>query len=442
MVRLSKFALIIISIVLFFLCYDYVTDKSFQYRLIALIPIVFSLLMLIFSQKIKLNGAGETTIFIVCIFRYIVSPLVFLSKREVCEFATAYNYMDDAVFYMLFEMICIVLLLVFYTPKGNNSIRKDDFSKHFTFFLVLVALGVFITNRNVTGNFNLLIEDKLSSNDFERESNLVILIWQAALTYIYAIAIFSIYKSRKIRHRIVFSILLCAVYTVIIFTGQSSISRWYTVVTISASIAVLFKLYPYYRKSIAIALIVPGVVLIVAATIIKNTTIGYGAGFETTMESIFDVNLMDIYFAGPVSVNSGIGASERFDIGLASMFYDILNNFPVLGNYIDRTKASVALFGQYNGRGDLIIPLVVQSSCWFSKLGMSILSALSIVFVKKADLKIKYSMSPISYVFAFVSIWTGIITILNFTIWISWFYSMIIPTYILFFVSKRIRMQN
>ena len=258
------------------------------------------------------------------------------------------------------------------------------------------------------------------------------------LTYIYAIAIYSIYKSSKIRHRIVLSILLCAIYIVIIFTGQSSISRWYTVVTISASIAVFFKLYPNYRKSIAISLVVPGVVLMVAATIIKNTTIGYGAGFDTTMESIFDVNLMDIYFAGPVSVNSGIGASERFDIGLSSMFYDILNNFPILGNYIDRENASVALFGKYNGRGDLIIPLVVQSCCWFGKLGMGILSALSVVFVKKTDLKFKYSISPISYVFAFVSIWTGIITILNFTIWISWFYSMIIPTFILFYVSKRI----
>lgn len=439
MEKLSKIALVIISFVLFFLCYDYITDKSFQYRLIALIPIVFSLLMLIFSQKIKLNGAGEMTIFIVCIFRYIVSPLVFLSKREICEFATAYNYMDNAVFYMLFEMICIVVLLVFYRPRENVSVKNYNLSKHFTFFLVIVALGIFATNRNVTGNFNLLSEDNLGANDFERESNVVILIWQATLTYIYAIAIFSIYKSKKIRHRIVYSILLCAIYTIIIFTGQSSISRWYTVVTISASIAVFFKLYPNYRKSIAISLVVPGVVLIVAATIIKNTTIGYGAGFDTTMESIFDVNLMDIYFAGPVSVNSGIGASERFDIGLSSMFYDILNNFPILGNYIDRENASVALFGKYNGRGDLIIPLVVQSCCWFGKLGMGILSALSVIFVKKADLKFKYSISPISYVFAFVSIWTGIITILNFTIWISWFYSMIIPTYILFYVSKRIK---
>ena len=221
--KLSKIALVIISFVLFFLCYDYATDKSFQYRLIALIPIFFSLLMLIFSQKIQLNGAGETTIFIVCIFRYIVSPLVFLSRREICEFATAYNYMDNAVFYMLFEMICIVVLLVFYRPKENVSANNYNLSKHFTFFLVIVALGIFATNRNVTGNFNLLSEDNLGANDFERESNVVILIWQATLTYIYAIAIYSIYKSSKIRHRIVFSILLCAIYIVIIFTGQSSI---------------------------------------------------------------------------------------------------------------------------------------------------------------------------------------------------------------------------
>ena len=185
MEKLSKIALVIISFVLFFLCYDYITDKSFQYRLIALIPIVFSLLMLIFSQKIKLNGAGEMTIFIVCIFRYIVSPLVFLSKREICEFATAYNYMDNAVFYMLFEMICIVVLLVFYRPKENVSVKNYNLSKHFTFFLVIVALGIFATNRNVTGNFNLLSEDNLGANDFERESNVVILIWQATLTYIY-----------------------------------------------------------------------------------------------------------------------------------------------------------------------------------------------------------------------------------------------------------------
>lgn len=437
--KLPKIALIIISFVICVLCYNYVTDTSFQYRLIALIPIVFSLLILFFLRNIKLNGVGEITIFIVCIFRYIVSPLIFLSKREICEFATAYNYMDEAVYYMLFEMVCIVLPLIYYKPNDNISIRQYKSSKHFTLFLLIVALGVYITNRNVTGNFNLLNENNVGANDFERESNVVILIWQAVLTYLYAVAIFSIYKSQKISHRVVFSILLCVIYTIIIFTGQASISRWYTVVTISASIAVFFKLYPNYRKSIVLSLVVPGVVLIVAATIIKNTTVGYGASFDTTMESIFDVNLMDIYFAGPVSVNSGIGASERFSIGFSSIFYDILNNFPVLGNYIDRTKASVAIFGKYNGRGDLIIPLVVQSSCWFGKLGMGILSALSVVLVKKVDLKLKKSMSPISYVFAFISIWTGIITILNFTIWISWFYGMIIPTYILFYLSKRIR---
>ena len=172
--------------------------------------------------------------------------------------------------------------------------------------------------------------------------------------------------------------------------------------------------------------------VLLIATVLKNTTVDLKADFFSVVEAIFNSTNMDTYFAGPVNVSTAIALKEETEIGIGSLFYDVLNNFPSLNHLINRELASVNQFNSFIGRGDQIIPLVGQSVVWFSYALTPLLSMFSIVMVKKMDSRFKKSNSILTYLYAFSAVWSALMPILNFTIWLSWIYSRIVPAFVLF----------
>jgi len=255
--------------------------------------------------------------------------------------------------------------------------------------------------------------------------------------FIFCFVMRSIYESKKVKKLVLMSMLTCLIYLLVIYTGQATISRWYTIVTLIASACWLVKLYPRKKVAIVLWVVIPAGIVLLVATILKNTTIGLGAGFTNTLLSIFNSTNMDTYFAGPVNVNTAIAVKKSAGLGFGSIIYDILNNFPYLNHLIDRTNASVSVFNVYLGRGDQIIPLVGQSFSWFSYFFTPLLSILSVMMVKKADAKFVDSNSIKTYLYAFFAVWCALMPILNATIWASWMYSRIIPAFVLFKIVTR-----
>ena len=413
------------------------TDNAFSY--IGLIPFSYSALLLLFGKYAEINGPGIITYLIVSFLRYVITPFTIIISQEFCEFYINLEYINSAIIFMIIEMVACFLVIRYYKPASDTDFLYYKASSLSFYVFLVIALAIFASNPNMTGNFNILDEGNISNEDFEGISGALTLVWQASLAFMFSELLLKIHNSNTGFNKLGISLILCLVYLVILFTGQSSISRWYSVVTMSAALAVLLKLYPSKKKTIIVSIVAPSVILILAATIIKNTVVGLNAGSSETISAIFNSNNMDTYFAGPVCVNTAIGAKHSLGVNISSFFYDLLNNFPVLGNSIDRSQASVSLFSKYIMRGDLILPLVAQSYCWFGGIGIPLFSVLSLIMVKKTDLWYSKTSGSISFLIAFLSVWTGLATILNFTIWVSWLYCRVIPAYIVYILSRQRR---
>lgn len=116
---------------------------------------------------------------------------------------------------------------------------------------------------------------------------------------------------------------------------------------------------------------------------------------------------------------------------------------PIVNHFIKSGNSTVYLYNLYLGRifsnssGDQIIPLVGQSYIFFGWILSPLLSVVSIILMRIADKQFFYATNYMKYVWAFISIWFGLETILNMTINLSWIYIRIIPLFITFwFIEK------
>lgn len=193
------------------------------------------------------------------------------------------------------------------------------------------------------------------------------------------------------------------------------------------------ELYPYFKK---IIIIVPAIILILIASFLKS---GVNSVFD-----LITVTSGDAYFAGPVSVNNAIGLAKSCSVGITNIIYDFFNNMPIVNHFIKSGNSTVYLYNLYLGRifsnssGDQIIPLVGQSYIFFGWILSPLLSVVSIILMRIADKQFFYATNYMKYVWAFISIWFGLETILNMTINLSWIYIRIIPLFITFWFIEKI----
>lgn len=168
---------------------------------------------------------------------------------------------------------------------------------------------------------------------------------------------------------------------------------------------------------------------------------------KSGVNSVFDlitVTSGDAYFAGPVSVNNAIGLAKSCSVGITNIIYDFFNNMPIVNHFIKSGNSTVYLYNLYLGRifsnssGDQIIPLVGQSYIFFGWILSPLLSVVSIILMRIADKQFFYATNYMKYVWAFISIWFGLETILNMTINLSWIYIRIIPLFITFWFIEKI----
>lgn len=425
--------LLIINIIVLLICILESLNVSSVYKSIVLIPIFYVFLFLMFRRYLSFTTPGIIMINIISFFRYAVTPMVILLTEEFNWMAKNYLYIDEAIIIIIIEMIAIFVTIALYNPLIYPRKRKNNSS---IFLIALsVAFILFFTNKSLTGNLKILDSEEMNDINAEETSGFVSILWQMLCVYIYASIILYLrnWKGEKIENlKLYISLFCCLLYLAIIFTGQYTISRWYSIVTLIASIFWLMKLYPNKTTTITLWTVIPAGVVLTIATILKNTLVGLEGDSTDIIGSIFNATSMDTYFAGPVNVNSAIGVNENTEVGIESAFEDIFNNFPVLNHFLEKKNASVHIYNNYLARTDQILPLVGQSFIWFGYLFTPLLSIFSVVMVKRNDSKYSNSYGIKTYLYAFVAIWCAIMPILNFTIWMSWVYLRIVPAFLLF----------
>ncbi len=413
-----------------------------------ILPVTYSIGMLFLGNKNVFEFTpGIVTLNIVMFCRYSVLPLVKYINFDLSVFAKQYGHVQDAIIVMWIELVAIMLTLYFTGDKYQKKSRAiSRFAESDSFYdlkygniiaIIGFALIIVLVIRypSLVGGLSLLTKGYLeNSADVAVASGVVSIIWKAWVIWLSAYFLFLL-KKKKVKgvFLVLLLVLLIAVSVLISFIGQVEISRWYSVVTFVSLYFCAVKMFPEKKKQITRLIVGPALLMLLVVSIYKNT--GYlqnenATGLEVFKE-LFDVSTLDSYFAGPVSVNNALYLNEQSTAGFSSFIYDVFRNFPVLNHFIDVSKSSVEMYHIYLGRGDQILPLVGQSMFYFGYLGLPLFSIISVVLVRYFDYRYTKSQSLIMYMYSFMACWLGLVTILNFTICVSWFYAVIIPAFLL-----------
>lgn len=439
----------IVNIIVSFLCMILSIRNNINYNFY-LLPLVFSLLFFICKNLKNLIGKypGITVCLFVMFMRYVIFPLILCKSGNLSIYAKNYNNINWAIIIMIYEMIAIFLTLDIstkYTIKFNKSKKnrkKEEIKIRTPFIIVLIIVillgGIYITNTNLLNSTAVFAKDSIDESITDT-SGMIKIVWQCLTTWIFIFFI-NIQKKKYDKSTdnkyIIFSIILSLCFIGITYISQSRISRWYTLVSAVSSIFLLRVLFPQKKKSITIIIIVPAIILILIASFLKS---GVNSVFD-----LITVTSGDAYFAGPVSVNNAIGLAKSCSVGITNIIYDFFNNMPIVNHFIKSGNSTVYLYNLYLGRifsnssGDQIIPLVGQSYIFFGWILSPLLSVVSIILMRIADKQFFYATNYMKYVWAFISIWFGLETILNMTINLSWIYIRIIPLFITFWFIEKI----
>lgn len=407
-----------------------------------ILPVVYSFFMLLLGDtNIVYNAPGITVLNIVMYCRYCITPFFYCLTGDLSIYAKSYEYLNVSILLMMFEMIFIMFAILFTGSKTKVNKRIVDvtefsfYESKYGFFISIVALIIVAIvawrNQYLVGGVNLLLKGTIDSGfDVTETSGLVGVLWQALLAWLY-IFICSKIKKKELRskHSVLLLVVVSMTYIFFTFIGQTAISRWYTVVSFSAVYFTIYKLFPKNRKVIIVWILIPVVIGIIIVSIYKNSQY---LSFENAnlwhyFKDLFDVSTLDSYFAGPVSVNNAISVKESSKVNIIALFYDIVNNMPVVNHWFDLSNATVNLYASYLGRRDQIVPLVGQSSMYFSYLFAPLLGVLSVVVLRKFDAAYYRSNNSMVFVYAFSGTWVALMNITNMTICLSWFYNRIIP---------------
>ena len=406
-----------------------------------LIPTIYAMCTLTMSNR-DMQSPGIITLKTIMFFRYALTPLTIYLQNNYLSHTYTYQFMNEAIYLMLYEMLAVVVTVKWTERKFMEDISHAKNVKIFEYnsnkliFLIIATIIIFIIikNPNFLQGFSLITtgESNLREEDIEDVSGITTTIWQAGVTWLYIYTCMEC-KKKGTRFEVVISISLA--FLLVSFLGQSRISRWYTIMSFAGIAAMLVKLYPQKKRAITLGIAIPLTVVIVILSIYKNTNyLKEDEEMVDNMNELFGQSTMQSYFSGPVSVNNAIGMKEDEAIGLECLPYDLMNNMPIILHYIDRDKSTVNLYNHYIGRtrlatgGDLVIPLCGQSAIYFGYLLTPLLSIFCILIIRYTDKRYKIENNPLIFLYAFIAAWTAVcMMMLNLTVYSSWYYSRIIP---------------
>lgn len=410
----------------------------------------------------KLNSPGIMALIFTMFGRYSVLPAVYYYTQSYSMMASTYQFVDSAVYLMIYEQLFVFITFWICLRRKNNYANVSFFSfyrlKNEKIFLG-VAIVVFIyiaTNYKSLGS-GLSVLRSGNLNKFTEINNSITtgvgyinIIWQALCVWIYVYLVMkqkALYINDSNKKHVYFSIIFSFLLILVSFIDQTSLSRWYTIVIAGSCLAFLRHLFPEQKKRASSLVLIPSILLLVFATMVKN--LGYdnsgGKIDSTTVESMTS-SLFDAYFSGPTNVNTSIALAKESNLGTLTIINDVLNNMPIVNHFLDPKKTSVYGFNEKLGRitvyredGDQIIPLVGQSLIYFGFILAPLLSVLSVIIAFFFDDKFNRDFSYLKFCYGLIAIWFGVeAMMLNITINSAWIYIRIFPFWLLLLMSNKL----
>lgn len=360
---------LVISIVAIIICYSGIAPggKSF-----ALLPIAYAV-MLTVCRNLKHQFLSLTVIIInsVCLIRYALYPMALVASDN-------YNYSDESIYLMVYELIAVLIFLNFYSKRIDVSKRIDDSSYKSnelgTLNILLIAITIV---------FGVLFPSLLSififyGTEAESVSGVISMTFSLGIMIIYSAIVSKLGNAKSgSGFGLLLAVIFAIFYIFITSFGETNVHRWKFLFVGIPTIYILVSSFPKHKKSIIsfafIALPISVFLGSFAKFAIVDRSLSSFSSFFLTSESL------DAYFGGLEGITDALSILRNnvFAESFMSTLTDIFGNMPIASRFFNTDLFSTeALYLDGLGRTDLICPLVVQSVIHFGVVGAPILSIL------------------------------------------------------------------
>ena len=429
---------ILISGVLFF-----INDNS-SLSLLPMLPLIYGVLHLSVIKIYRyITNPGMFVLFCISVIRYLIIPILIVLDPSYYD---EYGTLAEGIQFMLYEEVCIGLLLMYVTRKYYKD-REKSLTKpyiptdNYLVFKIIVisSLLVVIVNPSVLQQYNFFF---VSSNNLELVKGRWIVTGIAAmivdwgklfLPIILGLKLIKKYNEDNKSGYYYLTILIFMFFNVMIFSGTSRNSL---VMPAVASMFFLMNVFPERGKKLFYSFGVIIALVIFRLTFLKVDYVG--ASDMTSLMSIIDY--LEAYFLGPKQMGVAISAKEIYSSSFTidTVINDIMGNFPGLSHFFDLENRTTTLYNlvyHYGGVSrDAIIPSSGQGLFYFGYIFSFIPQALIILGMAKADEMYRKSRDIVSlYFYSYFAVRLGFTHIQSISITFSFIYSMILP--IIFYIQ-------
>lgn len=437
-----------------------IKDQDSAFELIAILPIIFSLTLLInYNWFSKIISKSSVILLLSCYYiRMVIIPVIFAysnySSLVVNE--DYLLYVSNAIFLAAYEFFIVISFLnIFIKNKENiNYINKDEIAlrsmnnnnndnnkqnkkntNKFVFYIValtlIIVLIAIMKYPHFKYYFRFIFETDTNKVNMHyinyvhmRDMIPSVVYWlvlffidilqvMIPIILINSIKNYHISNSKK-----VFLSLIVILFSLLICTPETARS----VIISLALFLILIKIYPKQKKFL---------LLIVACLLVP--AIFYGLFLKSGSDySISEISkTLNAYFSGISNISVSFSIQNRPNIRL--LFNDFLHSLPFVRAFFKNMTTSGVLFNNafYSKSGihNQIMPMISQSLCYFGFILSPILSYLSVrmsfyfedKYNRVNDIYIKYIELLCVIFFAAAPI------LYNFTILVSTYLGVLVP---------------
>ena len=213
-----------------------------------LVSLMYCVLLIITSKNNQVYFApGIFVLNVVMFVRYSFLIMAIYISGELSTHANNYNYLNEAVFLMIYEQLFVFLTLYFTGKREKHKIQhlkikeemilKQQGIKPVVCVVLICSLtGILITNPYLIGGLSLITKGEVSSSNINNSASGVVgIIWQACLAWLYIYFCTLIKQRADNKKGVILAVVISAIYILLTFIGQQSISRWYTIISFVVS---------------------------------------------------------------------------------------------------------------------------------------------------------------------------------------------------------------
>lgn len=428
-----------------------------------ILPVVYCVCFSICLNNAKSIKGNPGSLILNCIMpiRYVVLPIIIYSYGVLSKYNHGFEYMNKAVLLMTIELIFIFLSLELSAKKYNATKTNNNEEHYYTIpngwiiavIVFIILFGIAVLFKDLSSGIKMIISGVPIGSDTVLTSNIANVTWQVLSVWLFVYLIMSC-KRREIKSQkkcTVFVTVFTLIFGFITFIETVEFNRWYTIISVFAALSTTIHLFPEKKRILSLFIFIPIALLMLLITAYKNA--GYSRmgdiSLKDSLQNLLDPSILDIYFSGPVGVNNAIALKEKSGLNFFSVFPDLLNNMPKIGNFLNPNSTTNYSYNVFlnriygNSRGDLIIPLIGQSSIYFGYFLSPPLSVIVVLVMRWCDYRFNKTYSFTTYSFAFASISFAVTPMmLNLTINANLLYIRILPFALVLFLTNELAIKN